>query len=103
MDVLHRLCMVIAGLCLLIITLIIPWGVYSRYVLGYGSQWPGRLPSFLMILFTFSAGAACYRETCIAVMMVRYNFWIARTLLAWFIELCMLGTSLFLLFLAGAS
>jgi TRAP-type C4-dicarboxylate transport system permease small subunit len=100
MDVLHRLCMVIAGLCLLIITLIIPWGVYSRYVLGYGSQWPEPIAIILMILFTFSAGAACYRENLhIAVMMVPdITSGIARTLLAWFIELCMLGTSLFLLF-----
>ena len=100
MNVLHRLCMVIAGLCLLIITLIIPWGVYSRYVLGYGSQWPEPIAIILMILFTFSAGAVCYRENLhIAVMMVPdMTSGIARTLIAWFIELCMLGTSLFLLF-----
>jgi len=99
MDVLHRICMVTAGLCLLIITLIIPWGVYARYVLGTGSQWPEPVAIILMIVFTFFAGAACYRENLhIAVMALpTMTSGIARTLLGWFIELCMLGTSLFLL------
>lgn len=100
MDVLHRICMVIAQLCLLVITLIIPWGVYTRYVLGTGSQWPEPIAIILMIVFTFFAGAVCYRENLhIAVMALpSLTSGIARTLLGWFIELCMLGTSLFLLY-----
>ena len=100
MDVLHRICMIVAGLCLLIITLIIPWGVYARYVLGTGSQWPEPVAIVLMIVFTFFAGAACYRENLhIAVMALpSITSGIARMVLGWFIELCMLGTSLFLLF-----
>lgn len=98
MDVLHRICMVTAGLCLLIITIIIPWGVYTRYVLGYGSQWPEPIAIILMIVFTFFAGAVCYRENLhIAVMALpSVTSGIARTILGWIIELCMLGTSLFL-------
>jgi TRAP-type C4-dicarboxylate transport system permease small subunit len=37
MDVLHRVCIVVAASCLVIMTLIIPWGVFSRYVLN---RWP---------------------------------------------------------------
>lgn len=98
MDVLHRICMVTAGLCLLIITIIIPWGVYTRYVLGYGSQWPEPIAIILMIVFTFFAGAVCYRENLhIAVMALpSVTSGIARTILGWIIELCMLGASLFL-------
>ncbi|MGE0701993.1 MAG: TRAP transporter small permease, partial [Hyphomicrobiaceae bacterium] len=62
MGVLHTLCMWIASLCLLVITLIIPWGVYTRYVHGFGSQWPEPIAIILMIVFTFFAGAVCYRE-----------------------------------------
>ena len=100
MDVLHRICMLIAGLSLFVITLIIPWGVYTRYVLGYGSQWPEPVAIILMIVFTFFAGAVCYRENLhIAVMALpSISSGIARTILGWVIELCMLGTSLFLLF-----
>lgn len=100
MDVLHRLCLVIAGLCMLVITLIIPWGVYTRYVLGTGSQWPEPIAIILMIVFTFFAGAVCYRENLhIAVMALpSMTSGIARIVLGWVIELCMLGTSLFLLF-----
>ena len=34
MNVLHRFCMIVAGFCLVAITLMIPWGVFTRYVLN---------------------------------------------------------------------
>ena len=48
MDVLQRVAMIVAGACLVVITLIIPWGVFTRYVLGFGSSWPepSSAPSF---------------------------------------------------------
>ena len=98
MELLHRFCMIVAGVCLLVITLIIPWGVYTRYVLGTGSQWPEPIAIILMIVFTFFAGAVCYRENLhIAVMALpSMTSGLSRTILGWIIELCMLGTSLFL-------
>jgi TRAP-type C4-dicarboxylate transport system permease small subunit len=100
MDALHRVCLVVAGLCLLIITLIIPWGVYARYVLGRGSQWPEPIAIILMIVFTFFAGAVCYRENLhIAVMAApSLTSGRSRVVLGWIVELCMLATCLFLLF-----
>lgn len=62
MSFLHLFCLWVASLCLLVITLIIPWGVYTRYVHGFGSQWPEPIAIMLMIVFTFFAGAVCYRE-----------------------------------------
>jgi TRAP-type C4-dicarboxylate transport system permease small subunit len=99
MDAIHRVCMWIAGLCLLVISLIIPWGVYTRYVLGTGSQWPEPVATMLMIVFTFFAGAVCYREYLhIAVTALPSNLTgPARVALGWAVELCMLATSLFLL------
>ena len=45
MDAVQRACMIVAGACLVIITLIIPWGVFTRYVLGIGSSWPDGMSS----------------------------------------------------------
>jgi TRAP-type C4-dicarboxylate transport system permease small subunit len=61
MDVLYLICTAIAGIGLVVMTLIIPWGVFTRYVLNSASSWPEPLSVLLMVLFTFSAGAACYR------------------------------------------
>ena len=54
--------MVIAGVCLVVITLIIPWGVFTRYVLNSASSWPEPAAVLLMIWFSFLAAALCYRE-----------------------------------------
>ena len=54
---LQRVCMIIAGACLVVITLIIPWGVFTRYVLGFGSSWPEPMAVLLMIWFSFMAAA----------------------------------------------
>ena len=42
-------------------SLIIPWGVFTRYVLGTGSQWPEPIAILLMMVFTFVGAAASYR------------------------------------------
>lgn len=71
MDALYRACIWIAGLSLLVMTLVIPWGVYARYVLGTGSQWPEPLAILLMVVFTFFGAAACYRaDAHIAVRLL---------------------------------
>ena len=71
MEALYIFCAVISGLCIVIMTLVIPWGVFTRYVLNSASSWPEPLSILLVILFTFFAGAACYRGNVhIAVAMV---------------------------------
>src|SRR6185436_14024568 len=62
MDLLHRLCMIIAGFCLVAITLMIPWGVFTRYVLNAASSWPEPMAVLMMIWFSFLAACICYRE-----------------------------------------
>lgn len=61
MDALYVLCMAIAGLSLTIMTLVIPLGVYWRYVLNSAMAWPEPLSVLLVVLFTFTSAAACYR------------------------------------------
>ena len=98
MDVVHRLCLVVAGCCLVIITLIIPWGVFTRYVLNSASSWPEPMAVLLMIWFSFLAAAICYRENlhigvAVIPMMLEGN---ARLAVGWLIEACMMGTNLFM-------
>ena len=72
MEGLYRLCVAIAGICIVTMTIVIPWGVYSRYVLNRGSQWPEPMAVLLMIIFTFAAAAACYRANAhISVAVIR--------------------------------
>ena len=62
-DVLYRTCVWIAGLSLTGVAVIIPWGVFARYVLGTGSRWPEPIAVLLMGIFTFLGAAAAYRAT----------------------------------------
>ena len=70
MDGLYRLAIWIAGTAIFLMSLIIPWGVFTRYVLGTGSQWPEPIAILLMMVFTFVGAAAAYRAGAhIAVTM----------------------------------
>ena len=99
MDLLHRLCLVVCGLSLLTISLIIPWGVYARYVMGTGSHWPEPLAILLMIVLSFLSAALCYRDNLHIGVMVLPNALEggARIALGWLVELCVLATNLFML------
>ena len=61
MDVLYFICVFIAGAAMVIMSVIIAWGVFTRYVLGSGSFWPEPISIFLAIQLTFYGAAACYR------------------------------------------
>jgi TRAP-type C4-dicarboxylate transport system permease small subunit len=99
MDVLHRACLIIAGACLVTITLIIPYGVFTRYVLNSAASWPEPLATLLMIVMSFVAAIVCYREYLhIGVgVLPAYLKEPAKTWLGWFLEICMLATNLFML------
>lgn len=99
MDALHRMCLVIAGVCLVAITIIIPWGVFTRYVLNSASSWPEPAAVLLMIWFSFMSAAVCYREGLhIGVKVVPDAIGGAgRTAIGVLIELCMAVTNLFML------
>jgi TRAP-type C4-dicarboxylate transport system permease small subunit len=61
MDALYRFCVVIAGSAMVLISLIVPWGVFTRYVLNSASSWPEPAAILLSIVLTFFGAAACYR------------------------------------------
>jgi TRAP-type C4-dicarboxylate transport system permease small subunit len=99
MDALHRACLLGAGTCLVVITLIIPWGVFTRYVLNSASSWPEPLAVLLMIVLSFLSAVVCYREYLhigVGVLPAMLNG-LPKALLGWIIEICMLFTNLFML------
>ena len=60
-DALYLTCIWISGFSIVTMSLIIPWGIFTRYVLGTGSQWPEPIAILLMVIFTFFGAAAGYR------------------------------------------
>lgn len=99
MEALHRACLFVAGAALVVITLIIPWGVFTRYVLNSASSWPEPLAILLMIVISFLSAIICYREHLhIGVGIIPGLLTgVTRTLLGILIELVMLAMSLFML------
>lgn len=61
MDGLYLVCVLIAGTALVLISAVIPWGVYTRYVLNSAASWPEPAAVLLSIWLTFFGAAACYR------------------------------------------
>jgi len=99
MDAVHRACLIVAGTCLVVITVTIPYGVFTRYVLNSAASWPEPLATLLMIVMSFVAAIVCYREYLhIGVgVLPAYLKEPAKTYLGWFLEICMLITNLFML------
>ncbi|TWI52459.1 TRAP-type C4-dicarboxylate transport system permease small subunit [Pseudomonas duriflava] len=106
-DMIYTLCIWVAGLSILTISLIIPWGIFTRYVLGTGSSWPEPIAVLLMSVFTFIGAAPSYRagaHMAVAMftdrlppMLKRYDAILVNLLMAavtlfmtiWGIKLCM--------------
>ena len=102
-DVLYSICIWTAGLSILLMSLIIPAGVFARYVLGEGAQWPEPIAILLMVVFTFIGAAAAYRAGAhIAVGMLTDRLPTPlRWLFAKTVDLLMIAISLFMLFYGG--
>jgi len=61
MDALYYACVYIAGAALVLISAVIPWAVYTRFVLNSAASWPEPTAVLLTIVLTFIGTAACYR------------------------------------------
>lgn len=99
MDKLHRLCVILAGASLVVITIIIPWGVFTRYVLNSASSWPEPAAIVLMIWLSFLSAVVCYREHLHIAVGTIPNMLngSAKVALGCVIEALMLGANFFLL------
>ena len=71
MDRLYLASIWVACFAIFMMSLIIPVGVFMRYVFGVGAQWPEPIAILLMMSFTFIGAAAAYRAgSHIAVTML---------------------------------
>jgi TRAP-type C4-dicarboxylate transport system permease small subunit len=61
MDRAYLLCVWVAGVALVLISAVIPWAVFTRYVLNSAASWPETTAVLLTIVVTFYGAAACYR------------------------------------------
>ncbi len=62
MDALYLCCVAVAGTALVLISAVIPWAVFTRYVLNSAASWPEPTAILLTIVLTFVGAAACYRR-----------------------------------------
>ena len=61
MDGLYAICVVVGVIALVLISAVIPWAVFTRYVLNSAASWPEPMAVLLTILLTFIGAAAGYR------------------------------------------
>jgi TRAP-type C4-dicarboxylate transport system permease small subunit len=99
MERLYLACIVVSALALVAITLVIPYGVFMRYVMNSASSWPEPFSVLAMVLFSFVGGAAAYRANVhIAVQMLTDAVPApARRSLLLVADLAMVATALFMI------
>src|ERR1700709_967043 len=61
MDCLCLACVVVGCTALVLISAVIPWAVFTRYVLNSAASWPEPLAILLPIVLTFIGAPAAYR------------------------------------------
>jgi TRAP-type C4-dicarboxylate transport system permease small subunit len=99
MERLYLACIVLSGLALVAITVMIPSGVFMRYVMNDPLQWPEPASVIMMVFFSFVGGAAVYRANAqIGVeALIRAVPPPVRAAMQWSIHACMVLIALFML------
>ncbi len=99
MDVLYVACIAISAVAMVIMTLVIPYGVFTRYVLNSAAAWPEPMSVLLMVVFSFLGGAACYRaQSHISVRFLADTVPpAAGRALLWLVDASMIGICLFMI------
>ena len=99
MERLYLACIVVSALALVAITLVIPYGVFMRYVMNSASSWPEPFSVLAMVLFSFVGGAAAYRSgahICVQMLTDAVPARARRALLL-VADLAMVATALFMI------
>ena len=97
LDGLYLACIWSAGVAIFFMSIIIPVGVFARYVLGFGAQWPEPIAILLMVVFTFLGAAAAYRagaHIAVAMLTDRLND-IQQKICVVLVDVCMALVCLF--------
>jgi TRAP-type C4-dicarboxylate transport system permease small subunit len=99
MEWLYLGCVVLSGSALVAITLMIPSGVFMRYVMSNPMSWPEPASVVLMVMFAFIGGAAVYRANVhVAVeALLNYVSPAKRRMMLWVVDTCIGATALFMI------
>lgn len=99
MEWLYIACVVISGTALVMITLIIPLGVFMRYAMNNPLSWPEPAAVIMMVMFSFLGGAAVYRANVHIAVEALLNAVspAVRRVMLWGVNVCMAATALFML------
>jgi TRAP-type C4-dicarboxylate transport system permease small subunit len=98
MQRLYLACIVLSGVGMVAITLMIPAGVFMRYVMNDPLQWPEPASVIMMVYFSFIGGAAIYRanqQIAVEALMRAVNPPI-RAAMQWGVHACMLLIAAFM-------
>jgi TRAP-type C4-dicarboxylate transport system permease small subunit len=99
MEWLYLACIVVSGSALVLITLIIPLGVFMRYAMNNPLSWPEPAAVIMMVMFSFLGGAAVYRANvhiAVEALLNAVSPKVRRGML-WGVDACMGTTALFML------
>jgi TRAP-type C4-dicarboxylate transport system permease small subunit len=99
MEALYIACIALSGLALVAITLIIPSGVFMRYVMNNPLQWPEPASVIMMVFFSFVGGAAVYRanaQIAVEALLRAVPARVGRAMY-WGVQACMLAIAAFML------
>jgi len=99
MEWLYVVCIVLSGVALVVITAIIPLGVFMRYVMNSALSWPEPAAVALMVMFSFIGGAAVYRAKVHIAVEALLNAVSPRVkrVMGWGVDACVGVTALFML------
>jgi len=100
MEWLYIFCVVLSGTAMVVITLIIPLGVFMRYAMNSPLSWPEPASVIMMVMFSFLGGAAVYRANVHIAVQALLNAVspAVRRWMEWGVDVCMGATALFMLF-----
>ena len=98
MDKLYLLCVVIAVVSVVVMTILIAVGVFTRYVLQMGAFYSEPISIFLAIQLSFYGAAACYRANAHLRLEVVVNMLppTLRSIPEYAVHLLMAGISIFM-------
>ncbi len=99
MEWLYVACVVVSGVALVVITLMIPIGVFMRYVMNNPQSWPEPASVVLMVMLSFLGGAAVYRANVHVAVEALLNAVspAKRRMMLWVVDACMAATALFMI------
>ena len=100
MELLYLACIVLSGAALIVITLIIPLGVFMRYAMNDPLAWPEPASVIMMVMFSFLGGAAVYRANVHIAVEALLNAVspAQRRAMLRGVDACMGATALFMLY-----